>query len=72
MEKIKSETKVEVRFLPLDVLDGLRNATKEIVQDLIERDSFSSKVYESFSQYKKRMDDWMNYTEKAYYNLISV
>ena len=71
MEKIKAETKVEVRFLPQDVMDGLRSATRDIVQDLISRDAFSARVYESFIQFKGRADDWMNYTEKAYYNLIS-
>ncbi|HRX29236.1 MAG TPA: TRAP transporter substrate-binding protein DctP [Saprospiraceae bacterium] len=68
LQKIKDESPAEVKILPKDVLNHLKNATDTVLRELIERDRFSRKVFESYSKFKTNIMNWSNISERLYYN----
>ena len=70
LEKILEKPEVEIRNYPTEVIDQLREFTKEIIQDLSDRDPFVKKVYDSYSGFRDRAMQWSELTEKPYYAQI--
>lgn len=72
LEKILAESNVEIRKFSDEILAKLRNHTDEVIQELIERDPFSKKVYESYNGFRKKAVAWSELTEKVFYNSIQI
>ena len=70
LQKIMDETDVEVKAFPIEVLEQLKFYTKETLEELIEQDSQSKKVYEAFSKFKEEVGTWMNISERVFYDQI--
>ncbi|MEM7658233.1 MAG: TRAP transporter substrate-binding protein [Bacteroidota bacterium] len=66
--KIQNETSVEMRAFPTEVLEVLRTATGEVLEEMIASDPLSAKVYASYRKFQQQVSRWANYTEKRYYS----
>lgn len=64
--KIKNETKVEFRKFPEEVLSSFRKFAKEAVDEIIENDAMSKKVYESYNSFHENMYSWDDIVETNY------
>ena len=70
LDKLVNEEGVEIREFSKETLDALRGYTKEAIQEMIGDDPLSKEVYQSYSDFQKRIGKWSEVTEKAYYNKI--
>ncbi|MFY0601581.1 MAG: TRAP transporter substrate-binding protein [Cyclobacteriaceae bacterium] len=70
LKKIIETGNVEVRPFSQEVLDGLRQATNEVLADLTATDPMSKKVFDHYSAFRKTIDPWAEISEKAYYESI--
>ena len=61
---------VQLRKFPEEVLVSFKSYTKEAIEELVESDAFSKKVYASYSKFQKEMNYWANQTEKPFYNQL--
>lgn len=61
---------VEIRKFPEEVLDQLRKYTNEVINEMVEKDPFTRKVYESYDQFRRQMADYGVITEKVFYDYI--
>jgi len=68
--KILEEKKVDVRPFPDEVMQGLKEATKEVLEELTTSDPMSKKVYEHYSAFRKQIKPWMDISEKVFYDQI--
>ncbi len=70
LEKIKAESKAELRQFPDEVLADLRTKTQEVLQEQAQNDPDFQKVYESFLAFQKDASAWAELTEKRFYNQL--
>ncbi len=68
LAELEQDASVEIRPFPAEVIEQLRTLTDELVQELIERDPRSQKIYESFMAYKQKAERWSAISEQAYLN----
>ncbi len=68
--KLIEEENVDIRRFPDEVLDGLKQATEDALRELTDRDAQSRKVYESFSSFKTKVNNWMDISEKVFYDTM--
>ena len=68
LEQLRDNPDVELRRFPDDVLRQLRAYTREIMAELSARDPRAARIYESFSAYRKRAEQWTRISETAYLN----
>jgi len=71
LQKIINESDVEIRQLNPDVLTALYEAREKIIDDLVQKDADSKKVYASYSKFQKDITAWSNYSEGLYHNVMS-
>lgn len=71
LKKIVEEETVSIRPFPDEVLAGLRVANKEVIEELIEKDNFTKKVYLHYSAFKDQINPWMEISEKVFYSTHS-
>jgi TRAP-type mannitol/chloroaromatic compound transport system substrate-binding protein len=71
LEKMVKEDGVQLKAFPDDVINQLRVYADEVLQEIIEKDPMSKKVYESFSKFHKNHLRWGQSSEAAYYSLFS-
>lgn len=64
--KMKEEGKVQFRHFPDEILDALRNYTEETINEIINSDPFSKKVYESYRKFQKNIYEWDLIAERNY------
>ncbi|MCL4150656.1 UNVERIFIED_CONTAM: hypothetical protein GTU68_051885 [Idotea baltica] len=72
LDKIITENDVEIRSFPEEVLDRLREATNEVLTEMVQNDPLSKKVYDSYLAYKKASMGWSRVSERAYYDELQV
>jgi len=72
MQKLIQEEKADVRIFSKEILDTLRAYSREVLLELVEKDPFYKKVYQSYSTFLAQSQQWANYSEKLYYNNISL
>lgn len=70
LKKIKAESTVDVRPLSQDILSALKKASQNVIQQQIDNDPFSKKVYESYNDFRKNISEWSAISEKQFYNSI--
>jgi TRAP-type mannitol/chloroaromatic compound transport system substrate-binding protein len=67
LAKIKSETNVEIRRFPPEVLARLREISKDVVQQLVASDPMSRKIYDSLMAFKAQINDWADVSERIFF-----
>lgn len=71
LQKLVSEHNVQLRKFPDDVLKTLKKYSDEVVQELVESDPMSKKVFESYSNFQNGIREFAKVSEKMYYDVIS-
>jgi len=61
---------VDVRSFSQDILAQLYQYNQEAVQELADSNPFSTRVFESYSAFRQKANDYAAITEKAYYEQI--
>ena len=69
MEKILAERKVEVVQWPSEVLDFLKERSREVLEEEAQKDALSRKVYDSYTEFLSSARKWSRYSEKSYHEL---
>jgi TRAP-type mannitol/chloroaromatic compound transport system substrate-binding protein len=69
LSKLEEEN-VDIRYFPEELLQQLRVYTDEMIQDIIAKDAFTKRVYDSYSAYRKKAKAWSLLTEKVYYDQL--
>jgi TRAP-type mannitol/chloroaromatic compound transport system substrate-binding protein len=57
---------VKLKPLPDDVLKKLHVLSNEVVQEIVDKDAFSQKVYASYSSFQQQVMKWSDVSEYAY------
>lgn len=68
--KLQEESDVEVTRFPDDVLNTFKRYTNEVINEIIETDPMSKKVYESYNQFRKNYTQWSDISELVFYSAI--
>jgi TRAP-type mannitol/chloroaromatic compound transport system substrate-binding protein len=71
LQTLTQEHKVEVRKLPDEVLNRLRELSDEVVAEIAEKDAMSRRVYESFQAFREQAIQWSDISDRAYLNARS-
>ncbi len=71
LQKLINEHNVQLRKFPDEVLNALRNYSQEVIDELVQTDPMSKKIYASFSAFRKNVSSWAELSEKVYYNNIN-
>jgi len=69
LDTLVNKHKVDLRQLPNDVLDTLKNLSKQVVSEVAAKDAISKKVFNSFEVFSKKVSKWSAVSEKAYLNV---
>lgn len=67
LEKIRTETDVEIRSFSPDTLAALREAAQEAVEEVGNVNAQSKKIYQAFMDFKNSSAKWSAFSEKLYY-----
>ena len=59
---------IEIRTFPPEVITELRKLTKEVINELAEKDPFTKRVYASYYDFQEKANKYSNIAEKAFYN----
>jgi TRAP-type mannitol/chloroaromatic compound transport system substrate-binding protein len=70
LETLIKKHKVKVIKFPDEVLNGLHELAKEVVEEEAAKDPQAKKVNESFKKFQKIAGAWGSVSEKAYYDSI--
>ena len=71
LNTIKNETNVNILPFPEEVLDGLRLATNEVLEEISAQDPFAKKVFENYRSFRKQISGWMDIGEKEFFRNIT-
>jgi len=71
LEKIKAETKVEIRSFPEDVLSQLKKAAASEIEAVANKDAASKKIYANYQAFRKRISPWAELSERSYHSKLS-
>lgn len=70
LQKMIQEEGVKVLPYPKSVLDVLKKYSEEVIQEIIEKDAISKKIYEAYSTFRKQIQPWANVSEKVFYETM--
>jgi TRAP-type mannitol/chloroaromatic compound transport system substrate-binding protein len=70
LQKIRSETKVELRSFPKDVLSELHRISEQVLLDVSRSDAISKRIYESYRNFEKTFLPFQKVTDWAYNNTL--
>ena len=70
LQKLKDEGEVEICFYPQEVLDTLREHTRDVVRELAATSPEAQKIYDAYSGFYNEIKGWSNISEKQYYSSI--
>ena len=66
LEKLKQNSKLEIKILPEAVLKKLHTYAKEVLKELSDKDPIFAKVYTSYNNFQKKAVNWFALGENAY------
>ena len=69
LNKLLNEENVQLRQFPKDVLDTFKSKTEEVIQEMIETDSKSKKIFEAYDKFRVSFKDWSTVSDRIYYEL---
>ena len=64
--KLKNEEKTQFKKFPDDVLNVLRNLTKEVINEITSADPKAKKIYDSYNAFQKNISQWNDIAERNY------
>ena len=68
-EKIKKEyPNIKIKTFPADVMNALRKANKELVDELEAKGGLTAEIIQSQRKYRTQSREWTNISDKAYLN----
>ncbi len=67
LEQLINEHKVDFRPLPDEVIQALRKASDEVLEEIAGRDPFARRVYDSYRAFQAQAAAWHRVSEVAYY-----
>jgi len=70
INKIKSESDVQIKPLPDDVIAQLKKYAHEVVEEQVATDEFSKKTNESYQKFSKDVSAWSDLSERPYYEKL--
>ena len=68
LQKIKSESKVQILPFPKEVLVGLRSHAMDMYEEITAKDPMAKRVHESFWSFKQRVKQWSTTSEQVFLN----
>ena len=68
LKTLVTEHKVDLRPYPKDVIDALRAASYEVLEEVAANDPQSQKVYDSFKAFLESVSKWHDVSERAFIN----
>jgi TRAP-type mannitol/chloroaromatic compound transport system substrate-binding protein len=68
LHKLINEENVRLRKFPDEVLATLKKYSEEAIQEVVEADAYSKKVYESYTAFRETVTEWTDLGEKLYYS----
>ncbi len=71
LQKIKSESDVEIKSFPDDVLAQLKKYTLEAIREITEEDEISKMVYQDQIKFATGVRDWSNLSERVFFEKIA-
>lgn len=66
LDKLRNETEVQIKQFPDDVIRSFEKYAEESIDDIINSDSISKRVYESYNEFRKKISGWTNITERMF------
>lgn len=69
LNKIKEESKVEIRRFSPEILGALKDHTEDVLIEMAQNDAMAMKVYNSFKEFSKNIRNWASYSEKLYHEM---
>ena len=69
LDKLIHEENVELRNFSPAILSQLKVYTDDVLSEIVEKDAFSKKVYDSYSKFHTQIKKWNQYSERAYHNI---
>ncbi len=66
LNKLVKEENVQLKAFPEQVLKDLKKLSGEVLQEVVETDSDSRKVWDSYTAFRKKVSQWSKVTEQAY------
>ncbi len=70
LQKLMAGGKVKLTRFPDEVLSAFRKFSNEVIQELVESDPASRRVYDSYRKFRREVSSWAEISERTYYNLI--
>jgi TRAP-type mannitol/chloroaromatic compound transport system substrate-binding protein len=68
LQKIRSESKVEIRSFPPEVIATLREISSQVMQELAGSDPLCGKIYASLQAFKQKINGWADISERVFYD----
>ena len=65
LQQIKKMKEIEIKPFPNEVMEAFENTTDEIIKEIEAKDPLFSKIFQSFSEYKKTASEWTKISEYA-------
>jgi len=71
LEKLKGNSKVELKVLPKPVVSHLKRLTGEVLKETADNDAQFKKVLSSYQAFQGRVHEWFTIGEQAYMDALS-
>lgn len=68
LETLVNEHDVELRRIPDEVLDRAREHAADVTAELAESNEMAARIYESYTDFQSKVEDYHAISEQAYYN----
>ena len=72
LRTLQEKYKVQIEAFPADVLQQLRQFTKQTLNEEAEKDATFKKVYDAYSAFRKTNDSWSSISEAAYAKALAL
>lgn len=71
LKKIRDFETVSIKRFPAEVMEGLKSATKETLNDLASNDLQTMKVYSAYNDFRKLISSYSEIGEKIFYDQMN-
>ena len=71
LQKIKEDGRTELKVFPNEVLQTLKEYTTLAIEEIINTDEDSKRVYEDQQAFRKGVSQWSNLSERIYFDKLA-
>jgi len=71
LDKLVTEHGVKVEVYPDDVMQKLKEVSKEVIEEEAQKDPFAMKVHEDYKAFQEKTAVWGRMSEKVYWNTMA-